>query len=93
MCVYKGVVGLEKIVLVIRYTESHTEPEKPMSADKEKLDEEICAANSKQAILVVVLATDLLSVAYGINATQGTAIAAHEKIGVLNLVKEKEVPQ
>lgn len=56
MCVYKGVVGLEKFVLVVRYTGCHTEPKKLMSADKEKLDEEICAAKSKQAILVVVLA-------------------------------------
>lgn len=36
MCVYKGVVGsLEKIVLVVRHTGSHTEPEKPMNPDKE----------------------------------------------------------
>ena len=61
MCVYKGVVGsLEKIVLVVRYTRSHTKPEKPMSANKEKLDsygeDEICAADGKQAILVVVFA-------------------------------------
>jgi hypothetical protein len=69
MCVYKGVVGLEMIVLVVRYTGSHAEPKKPMSADKEKLGEEICAAKSKQAILDVVLAAHRHIVACGINAT------------------------
>jgi len=71
--VYKGVVGsLEKIVLVVRYTGSHTEPEKPMNANKERLDygeDEICAANGKQAILVVVLAAQSSIVACGISAT------------------------
>jgi hypothetical protein len=92
MCVYKGVVGsLEKIVLVVRYTGSHTEPEKLMRADKEKLhsygEDEICAAKGKQAVLVVVLAAQRRIVACGITAPYGRAIAAEEKIGVLNLVK------
>jgi hypothetical protein len=66
-----------------------------MSVDKEKLqgEEEICAANGKQAILVVVLAAQRHIVACSISAPDGRAIAAHEKIGVLNLVKEKNVPQ
>jgi hypothetical protein len=96
MCLYKGVVGsVEKIVLVVRYTGSHTESEQPMSADKEKLEgeEEVCAANGKQAILVGVLAAQRHIVACGISAPYGRTIAAHEKIAVLNLVKEKEVPK
>ena len=91
MCVYKGVVGLEKIVLVVRYTGSHTEPEKPISADNEKLDEEIVAANGNQAILVVVLAAQRLIVARGIKGSNGRAIEAHEFIFVLELLEDKEV--
>ena len=73
MCVYKGVVGsLEKIVLVVRYTGSRAEPEKPMSADKKKLpsygEDEICAANGNRAVLVVVLAAQRRIVACGFKA-------------------------
>lgn len=64
-----------------------------MSANKEKLEREIIAANGKQAILVVVLAAHRMIVALGINGPYGSAIEAHEKIGVLNLVKEEDVPQ
>jgi len=52
-----------------------------MSADKEKLEfygeDEICAANGKQAVLVVVLAAQRRIVACGISAQYGRAIAAH----------------
>lgn len=67
-----------------------------MSADKVKLEgqEEVCAAEGQQAILGVVLAAQRHIVACGISAPKyGIAIAAHEKIVVLNLVKEKDVPQ
>lgn len=67
-----------------------------MSADKEKLEgeEEVCAANGKQAILIGVLAAQRHIVACGISGFEyGRTIAAHEKIAVLNLVKEKEVPK
>ena len=96
MCTKEWWVGSRKIVLVVRYIGSHTKPDKPIGTDKEKLEngeDEICAAKGKQAVLDVVLTAQHSILTCCISSHYGRTIAAHKKIGVLKLIKEKEVSQ